>query len=65
MASFNGDARACEVRQFGEDLGYEVGAVHDYLWHCRHRARRSGQLVDVAILVTLAALVSWVFILHY
>jgi hypothetical protein len=31
-----------------------------------HRACRSGQLVDIAISVTLAAMVvSWVVILHY
>jgi hypothetical protein len=65
MASFNAGARACEVRQADEDLAYEVGPVHDYHWHRRHRARRSGQLVDIAILVTLAAMVSWVFALHH
>ena len=65
MASFNVGTRACEVRQAGEDLAHEVGAVHDYLWHRRHRARRSGQLVDIAILVTLAAMVSLVLVLHH
>jgi hypothetical protein len=63
MASFN--ARAREVRQFDEDLGYEVGPVHDYFWHRRHRARRGGQLVDVAILATLTTMVSLVLILHH
>ena len=66
MASFNAGTRACEVRQADEDLAYEVGTVHDYVWHRRHRARRGGQLVDIAILVTLAAMVvSWVLILHH
>ena len=65
MASFKAGVRACEVRQAGESLAPEVGAVHDYFWHRRHRARRSGQLVDIAILVTLAAMVGWVFILHH
>jgi hypothetical protein len=66
MANFKAGARACEVRQADEDLAYEVGAVHDYHWHRRHRARRGGQLADIAILVTLAAMVvSWVVILHY
>jgi hypothetical protein len=66
MASFNAGVRACEVRQADEDLAYEVGPVHDYHWHRRHRARRGGQLVDIAILVTLAAMVvSWVLILQH
>jgi hypothetical protein len=61
---FNWGARACEVRQADEDLAYEVGSAHDYFWHRRHRARRGGQLVDVAILLTWAAMVSWVLLLH-
>ena len=66
MASFNAGTRACEVRQADEDLAYEVGTVHDYVWHRRHRARRGGHLVDIAILVTLAAMVvSSVLILHH
>jgi|HubBroStandDraft_6_1064221.scaffolds.fasta_scaffold3213564_1 hypothetical protein len=66
MASFNAGVRACEVRQVDEDLAYEVGPVHDYHWHRRHRARRGGLLADIAILVTLAAMViGWVVILHY
>jgi hypothetical protein len=66
MAGFNAGARACDVRQAVEDLAYEVGPVHDYFWHRRHRARRSGQLVDVAILVAFAAVISyWVLILHH
>jgi hypothetical protein len=66
MASFNAGVRACEVRQADEDPAYEVGPVHDYHWHRRHRARRGGRLADIAILVTLAAMVvSWVVILHY
>jgi hypothetical protein len=49
-----------------EDLAYKVGTVHDYVWHRRHRARRGGQLVDIAILVTLAAMVvSSVLMLHH
>jgi hypothetical protein len=65
MASFNAGARASEVRQADDDLAYEVGTVHDYLWHRRHRARRGGQLVDVAILVAFATVVScWALILH-
>jgi hypothetical protein len=56
MANF--DARAWEVRQSDG----EAGPAHDFSWHCRHRARRSGQLVDIAILVTLAAMVSWVVV---
>jgi hypothetical protein len=66
MASFNAGTRACEVRQADEDLAYKVGTVHDYVWHRRHRARRGGQLVDIAILVTLAAMVvSSVLMLHH
>jgi hypothetical protein len=65
MASFNGGARASEVRQSGEGLAYEVGPAHDYFWHRRYRARRSGQPVDIAILVTLAAMVSLVLVLHH
>jgi hypothetical protein len=65
MASFNAGARACSVRQADEDLAQEIGPAHDYFWHRRHRARRGGQLVDVAMLVTLAALVSWALILHH
>jgi hypothetical protein len=66
MASFNAGTRACEVRQADEDLAYEVGTVHDYYWHRRHRARHGGQLGDIAILVTLAAMViCWVLVLHH
>jgi hypothetical protein len=65
MASFNGGARACEVDRGEENLACEVGPVHDYFWHRRYRARRSGQLVDIAILVTLAAMVSLVLALHH
>jgi hypothetical protein len=67
MASFNARAHACEVRQADEDdLAYEVGTVHDYLWHRRHRARRGGQLVDVAMFAGLAAVVGcWVLVLHH
>jgi hypothetical protein len=65
MASFNAGARACEVRQADEDLAYEVGPVHDYHWHRRHRARHGGQLVDVAILVTLVVMVVWTLALHH
>jgi hypothetical protein len=66
MAGFNAGARACDVRQADEDLAYEVGPVHDYFWHRRHRARRGGQLVDIAILVTLATMVGcWALILHH
>ena len=65
MADFNAGARACDVRQADDDLVYEVGPVHDYFWHRRHRARRGGQLVDIAIAVTLAAMVCWVLVLHH
>jgi hypothetical protein len=66
MAGFNAGARACDVRQADEDLTYEVGPVHDYFWHRRHRARRGGQLVDIAILVTLATMVGcWAVIPHH
>jgi hypothetical protein len=65
MAGFKAGARACEVRQAGEDLPYEVGTIHDYFWHRRHRARRGGQLVDIAIVVTLAATVVWTLALHH
>jgi hypothetical protein len=65
MANFDASVRACEVRQADEDLAYEVGPVHDYFWHRRHRARRGGQLVDIAIALTLAALVVWTVGIHY
>jgi hypothetical protein len=66
MAGFNAGARACDVRQADEGLAYEVGPVHDYFWHRRHRARRGGQLVDIAILLTLATMVGcWALILHH
>jgi hypothetical protein len=65
MASFNADVRACEVRQADDDLAYELGPVHDYFWHRRHRARRGGQLVDIAIVLTLAGMVVWTLALHY
>ena len=65
MASFNPGIRACEVRQADDDLAYEVGPVHDYFWHRRHRARRGGQLVDIAIVLTLAAMVGWTLFLHH
>jgi hypothetical protein len=65
MAGFKAGARACEVRQADEDLAFEVGTIHDYFWHRRHRARRGGQLVDIAIVVTLAATVVWTLALHH
>jgi hypothetical protein len=65
MASFNVGARERLVRQAKEGLSREVGPVHDYFWHCRHRACRGGQVVDIAFVVTLAAMVSWVLILHH
>jgi hypothetical protein len=65
MANFNPGIRACKVRQADDDLAHEVGTVHDYYWHRRHRGRRGGQLVDMAILVTLAAMVCWVLVLHH
>jgi hypothetical protein len=64
MVSFNGSARTCEVDRGEDKLACEVGPAHDYFWHCRHRARRSGQLVDIAMLLTLAAMVSWVLLQH-
>jgi hypothetical protein len=36
------------------------GPFHDFKWHRRHRCRRSGQLVDVVMLLGWAALVGWV-----
>jgi hypothetical protein len=59
------NARAREVRQSDGDLAYEAGAVHDYIWHRRHRARRKWQLVDIAILVTLSAMIGWVVALQH
>ena len=56
---------ACEVRQADDDLAYQVGPVHDYFWHRRHRARRGGQLVDIAIVLSLAMMVVWTLALHH
>jgi hypothetical protein len=64
MASFNGGARACEVDRGEDNLVAEVGSAHDYFWHCRHRARRSVQLVDIATFLILAAMVGWVLLQH-
>jgi hypothetical protein len=63
MTSFNA-VHASEVRQADDDLAYEVGTVHDYFWHRRHRARRGGQLVDVAILVSFATVISCLILHH-
>jgi hypothetical protein len=65
MASFSAGVRACTVRQADDDLAYEVGPVHDYFWHRRHRARRGGQLVDIAIVLALAAMVVLTLALHH
>ena len=65
MARFNGGASACKVDQGKDNLACEGGPAHDYFWHRRHRARRSGQLVDIAILLTLAAMDSWVLLSHH
>ena len=63
MANFN--ATVCEVHRGEEDLSRETGPPHDYFWHRRYRARRSGQLVDIAILITLFAMISYVLLLHH
>jgi hypothetical protein len=65
MAGFNAGVRTCDIRQAAEDLAYEVGPVHDYFWHRRHRARRGCQLVDIAIVLTLATMVVWTLALHH
>jgi hypothetical protein len=65
MTRFNGGARACEVDRGEDNLACEVGPAHDYFWHRRHRARRSGQPVDIAMFLTLAAMVGWVLLLHH
>jgi hypothetical protein len=65
MVGVNAGVRACDVRQADEELAYEVGPVHDYFWHRRHRAGRSAQLVDIAILAILTAMVGLVLILHH
>jgi hypothetical protein len=65
MAGLNAGARACDVRQADDGLAHEVGIVHDYFWHRRHRARRGGQLVDILIVLTLAATVVWTLGLHH
>jgi hypothetical protein len=57
----NIDAQALQARQADNDLAHEVGCGHDYLWGSSPRA----QLVDIAILATLAAMVSLVLALHH
>jgi hypothetical protein len=42
----------------------ESDPVHDFAWHRTHRARRSGQSIDVAMLLGWAALVGWVLLHH-
>jgi hypothetical protein len=65
MAGFKAGVRTCDVRQADEDLAHEVGPVHDYISHRRHFARHGGQLVDIAIVLTLAAMVVWTLALHH
>jgi hypothetical protein len=65
MENFNPGIRACEARQADDDLACEVGPVHDYFWHRRHRARHGGQLVDIAIVLALAMMVVWTLALHH
>jgi hypothetical protein len=38
----------------------QSGTYHDFRWHRQHRSRRSGQLVDVVMLLGWAAFVGWV-----
>jgi len=42
----------------------ESDPVHDFAWHRAHRARRSGQSIDVVMLLGWAALVGWVLLRH-
>ena len=42
----------------------ESDPVHDFAWHRAHRARRSGQSIDLVMVVGWAALVGWVLLRH-
>jgi hypothetical protein len=42
----------------------EAGPVHDFAWHRTHRARRSGQVIDIVMLAGWVALVGWVVLSH-
>jgi hypothetical protein len=36
--------------------------VHDFKWHRQYRCRRSGQFVDVVMLLGWAGLVGWILL---
>jgi hypothetical protein len=42
----------------------EHGPVRDFAWHCTHRARRGGQLIDIVMLVGWVVVVGWVVLSH-
>ena len=42
----------------------EHGPVRDFAWHCTHRARRGGQLIDIVMLVGWVVVVGWVMLSH-
>ena len=42
----------------------EHGPVRDFAWHCTHRARRGGQLIDIVMLVGWVVVVGWVVLNH-
>jgi hypothetical protein len=43
-----------------EQASIQSEPLHDFKWHRQQRCRRSGQLVDVVMLVGWAALVGWI-----
>ena len=40
----------------------KLDPIRDFTWHRQHRCRRSGQVIDIIMLASWAALVCWVLL---
>jgi hypothetical protein len=59
MATLDVDAGQSE--SLGEHSS-QLDPIRDFTWHRQHRCRRSGQVIDIVMLASWAALVCWVLL---